>query len=448
MVEAFVQFIFDNQLFQEEDRILLAISGGMDSILLSHLFQQPGFSFGIAHCNFQLRGEASELDAEFVEEWARKLKVPFYKKCFDTLALAEERKVSIQLLARDLRYEWLEEIRVKEGFRYIATAHHLNDAIETVIYNYTKGCGLRGLHGIPLRNGSIIRPLLFATKAEIENYCQSNQISFREDESNKTTKYSRNKIRHEVVPVLKELNPSFEKTAQKNILRIQETEAIFDWALEQIKEVVLEEKKGIFKINLDLLQNYPSLPTILFELLSPYGFSSEQINQLLPIESHQSGITFYSHTHQLLLDRSFLFVKPTDEKKQEVHLILGPNCKLDLETENFSIKLIEEDKIKINPDPNVAQFDQDKITFPLHLRHWEKGDYFCPLGMKGKRQKLQDFFTNNKLSRFEKEKIWILETAKKEICWIVGQRMDERFKVGKNTNVYLEIKYQKHRENG
>lgn len=447
MLELFVRFVTDNKLFQQSDRILLAVSGGVDSVVLCHLFNQAKFNFGIAHCNFKLREDASEEDARFVEKLAQQFKVPFYLESFETIAIAKERKDSIQLTARNLRYQWLEQIRSEQSFRYIATAHHLNDSIETVIYNFTKGCGIRGLHGIPLRNRYIIRPLLFAKKTDILNFSELQRLPFRVDLSNSTTKYSRNKIRHEIIPVLKALNSGFEKTAQENIERLKGSEVLFDWAIEQIKKEVLKEEKDLTKVDVRKLLQYPSPKTILYELLSPFGFSASQINQLLPFENHQTGINFYSETHVLLLDRFSLLIKTKRSRQTESYTIPKPNFQINLETEHFAFRHYNTSPVAINTNRNVAQLDLAKLIFPLTIRHWKEGDFFCPLGMNGKHQKLQDFFSNNKLSRFQKETIWILENGTKEICWIIGLRIDDRFKLTEITTNYLQIEYYKVDEN-
>ena len=280
MLKEFKGFIEKEGLIKEGDQILLAVSGGMDSIVMSHLFQMAGYPFAVAHCNFQLRGEASDRDEEFVKHLAFELKVPYHIIRFDTEAYAKKQKQSIQLAARELRYQWLEEIRETNQYRAIATAHHLNDSIETVLYNFTKGCGIRGLHGILPKTGKLIRPMLFASREEIEAFVNQNDIAYREDASNASVKYMRNKVRHEVIPVLQSINPAFEKTIEENIQRFRETEAVLEGAIKQFRKELITRKEELILIDFTKLPK-AGKPTILFELLRDWGFNKDQVNQIL-----------------------------------------------------------------------------------------------------------------------------------------------------------------------
>lgn len=443
-ITKFQDFITANELFAPDERVLLAVSGGVDSVVMCHLFHLAGFDFGIAHCNFQLRGEASEGDAIFVKALAAKLGVPFFSKSFDTQAFADEQKISIQMAARELRYAWLEDIRQRHDYQQIATAHHLNDSIETFFYNFAKGTGIRGLQGIPMKNGRIIRPLLFATKDEILAFANAKNLAYRADASNEESKYDRNKIRHHVIPTLREINSDFEQTSAGNLRRIQETMHLFDWALAQIRREAVAETSGGIRMDVaKVLEHQPAVQTILYEFLNPFGFHADQIGQMLESFERQSGAIFYSETHRLLVDREFFVIeKQTFDTGQEQFVISAGTREFRTDVGNFTFAYKTGRPETFTSDSFIVHLDAEKITFPLTLRHWQAGDFFYPLGLSGSRQKLQDFFTNQKLSRFEKERVWLLLSGN-EICWVVGHRLDERFKITDETTSYWVIRFQK-----
>jgi tRNA(Ile)-lysidine synthase len=441
MHEAFQQFIFEKQLLAPGEKTLVAASAGVDSTVLCHLFRQAGFLFEIAHCNFQLRGEASGGDELFVKKLAVQLGVAFHSARFGTTEFAEQHKISIQVAARTLRYDWLEEVRQTAACQHIATAHHLGDSIETVLFNFTKGCGIRGLHGILPKNGRIIRPLLFATKEQILGFAQQEKIDFREDASNLTVKYTRNKIRHEVVPVLEEVNPSFQKSAGETIERLREAEALYDFSLQKIRENVLEETGEGWQISIEKLRSSPAPSTVLYELLLPFGFNNDQVKQILQNTEHQPGKMFYSPTHRLLVDRLFLILSKEENVGKVIEVAAISSSPVRLPEGRLTLKLVEEPPAVFEKTDNTAWLDYDRLTFPLKLRRWQPGDVFQPLGMGGRHRKLQDFFSDLKLSRFEKEKIWLLESGG-EIAWVTGMRLDERFKVSAMTKRCLVVTYE------
>ncbi len=441
MLLLFQQYIQQEQLFQAQQPILLSVSGGMDSVVLCHLFQKAELNFGIAHCNFQLRSKDSDQDAIFVKKLATVWDVPFFSTTFATRKIASQRKISIQMAARDLRYEWLERIRSQEKYDYIATAHHLNDSIETVLFNFTKGCGIRGLHGILPKVNRIIRPLLFAAKAEIEAYAKAENITFRHDASNDSDKYERNKLRHHLIPVLQQLNTNFEQTAAQTIDHLRQAEYLYDFALSTLRKKYLKQTGGKIIIELTALQAHPAARTILYEWLRPFGFHQNQITQLLESVKRQAGGLFFSDTHELLVDRNQLIVQPVTQEARIEHFLPTPTSRLSLKNGILYLKGEVDLPTAFVEDENVVYLDFGKLVFPLKLRRWQPGDVFQPLGMQGKHQKLQDFFTNQKLSRFDKEKVWLLESAG-EICWIVGHRLDERFKVTDQTQSCLHIQWQ------
>jgi len=438
MLKKFLRFIHSKELISGLGKTLIATSGGLDSVVLCHLFQQAKLPFGIAHCNFQLRGKESEEDEIFVKNIAQQFGAPHFAIGFQTEKIAKEKKQSIQVAARELRYQWLEKVRQQHDFQYIATAHHLNDSIETVLYNFAKGCGIRGLHGILARQGKVIRPLLFATKDDISAFAKAHQIAFREDSSNFSDKYARNQIRHWVVPVLRKLNPNLEKTAGETIAHLRETEAIFDFGIEALKKSIVEEKGKELLLSIPALRATPAPATLLFELLKPFQFNNQQVAQILQSIENQPGSQFFSPTHHLLTDRKFLILKKKERAVEQVFFVENFPATLDLQDgKTLALKKIPKPN-SFDNKPSIALLDLEKLTFPLRVRHWKSGDFFRPQGMKGRRQKLQDFFSNQKLSRFEKERIWLLLSGE-EICWVAGYRIGEAFKIIPQTKHCLQI---------
>ncbi len=444
MLQEFLHFLEKEQLFESGDRVLLAISGGLDSVVMAQLFREAGFDFGIAHCNFQLRGQDSDDDEQFVLGLAERWGVPSFCRRFDTEEYARETGQSIQVAARVLRYSWLEEVRLGNDFTHIATAHHLNDSIETLLYNLTKGCGMRGLHGIPVKNGFVIRPILFAARNRLEQYVADNELSFREDSTNREVKYYRNKIRHNVIPALKEINPAFEQTMAENIGRFRQLEQLLDWAMRHIAQEVILSYGMPFRLSIRELDSFgPVLPTVLFELLYPYGFNSSQVQQLA--ESLDNvGAIFLSRDYRLLVEREELVVDTLPVEKGTE----PPEFQITTDTTGLSLpggRLViarhQGRPAAFPPTEREVYLDAEQLQFPLMLRHWRAGDAFQPLGMNGKHQKIQDLFSNQKVSRFEKEKAWILEDAAGRICWVVGYRIDERFKVRRDSQAYWALKF-------
>lgn len=440
MLSSFLQFVKQHDLFKADQSVLLAVSGGIDSMVMAHLFHLAGFQFGIAHCNFGLRGIEADEDEALVKKMAALYKASYYHVKWDTEQIAKENKESIQVCARNLRYRWLHEIKQANGYHYVATAHHLNDSIETILYNFSKGCGIKGLQGIPLINEYIIRPLLFASKASINEFQDKFQLPFREDASNNENKYNRNKIRNEVIPVLKTINPGFEYTMAQNIERLNDIKTLYDFAINSLTSHLVEANEDGVKVQYTALKKLPAAATLLFEVLHPYGFNSSQIKQLLNDSNEQTGSVLYSEGYRMLLDRGVLIILPNDTPKlnEMIQVEEGQDSVHLAENKIIELKLLEQIPNNLKTLNSNALLDMDKLVFPLMLRKWKAGDQFQPLGMKGRHQSLQDFFTNNKLSKFEKENCWLLLSEKK-ICWVVGYRIDERFKIKTNTQRCLSI---------
>lgn len=442
MLSNFITYIQDQNLFRlSRDKILLAVSGGMDSIAMVQLFKKARVDFGIAHCNFQLRGAESDADAHFVQQLAQQLGVPFYSTCFETQQEANKSKKSIQIAARDLRYQWLEKIRQTQDYHYIGVAHHLNDSIETLLLNLTMGCGIRGLHGILPKNGFIIRPLLFSTRAEIQTYIEQQQFAYREDSSNANTKYTRNALRHLVVPPLQQINSNLEQTFQENFLRFRETEALYLYAIQQLKQEVCQEKQGQFWIDINSLSQSPAPLSLLYELLSPYHFKPNKIQYIYKRKDEESGAIYRSSSHQLLRDRSHWIVSPLIPPSQELAPIVAfssPKGQLTRATIQLEWEILPSID-SFHTDSTTIYLDMNLIHFPLQLRHWQAGDLFYPLGMQGKKKKLSKFFKDIKMNRFEKEATWLLCDHHGAILWVVGHRADERFKVSPSTQKILKL---------
>lgn len=444
MLRQFLDFLEKEQLPGEGSRALLAVSGGVDSIAMAHLFREAKLEFGIAHCNFQLRAEASDEDERFVLALAREWGVGSYSQRFDTTAYAGERGLSIQVAARELRYTWLEEMRREHAYTHIATAHHLNDSIETLLYNLAKGCGIRGLHGIPVQNGLVVRPLLFASREQIVRYVEKEGLPYREDASNLEDKYARNKIRHHIIPAFQAINPGFEQAMAANIGRFRQLEHLLGRAMYQIAQDAIISYGHPFRLRTAALADLgPALPTVLFELLNPYGFNSSQAQQLAASLGH-TGAVFMAPEYRLLVEREEIVVESIPEpQKPEVYLIREGESAIQLPDGILQLQLHTGRPPSFSGSEWECFLDADSLQFPLALRRWQAGDSFQPLGMEGHHQKLQDFFNNQKTSRFEKERIWVAEDAAGRICWIIGYRIDERFKVKPATRAYWALNFKK-----
>lgn len=429
MLDQFTAFIRKEGLCQPGDRILVAVSGGPDSVLLAFLLKTAGYTIGIAHCNYQLRGAESDADEELVRKTAAAWGLPFFRKAFDTRRISEERRLSIQEAARDLRYEWLENLRQQEGYDLIATGHHLDDAIETLLFNLIKGCGIHGLHGILPRRGRLIRPLLFAEKAHILEYLEAADIAYREDHTNQETYYDRNKIRRHIIPVMEALNPRFRQGMRETLLRMRDTEKLFDHAVGSWRNRAVEVYRDGLRINWAELLKSPAPPTLLYEILSPYGFRSNQLRSLFESPALQAGRQLLSQSHRLLSDREYLLLEPLPQQGGPTRIEIPANTEeVAVPGGVLRLKKLEQKPATFPASPQEALLDAASIQFPVVLRRWKAGDYFHPLGMKGKRKKLQDFFTDLKIPVFEKEKVWILEVSG-QIAWVVGHRIDEKFKM-------------------
>ena len=406
-------------------------------MVMLYLFHQIGFDCEIAHCNFGLRGAESDEDERFVLEMAARFDMPVHVKSFQTKDYAANHNVSIQMAARDLRYEWFEDLRVQTGCQFIATAHNKNDQAETFFINLLRGTGIRGLSGIPVVSGSIIRPLLWAERRDILKFSEEKHILFREDSSNAGLKYSRNKIRHILIPELEKIRPGIISLMDENISRLKATQEIYNSVLEQKRTELLQRDKGFIRISIDSVKELKPLTSWLYELLVDFEFSFPVIRDIVRNLDSEPGRQFFSSSYRLVKDRDYLILEALREpsnRKVYIESIEEPIT----EPVNLEFTLIDELKqFKIPDSLHIACLDYDKLRFPLILRKWETGDYFRPLGMTNMK-KVSDFFIDIKLSIPEKEKTWIL-TDGTDIIWLTGLRIDDRFKIDESTNRILKI---------
>jgi tRNA(Ile)-lysidine synthase len=435
-----VRFIDAQKLFHRKDKILLTVSGGIDSTVMTHLFYEARFIFAIAHCNFGLRGNDSDEDEKFVKNLALKFKVPYFPKKFDTATIAVQKGISIQMAARDLRYHWFEEIRQEKRYDYIATAHHCDDQVETFLINLIRGTGIAGLHGIPVKNGTIIRPLMFAFRKDIAQYASQHQIRYRSDDSNNETKYLRNKIRHEVITLLCSINPDFPHGLTESIRRIGEFEQIGECALDSwCKDTLTTDGKDNY-IDVERLLKVTPVETYVWRLLSPFGFNETQVSDLVGCLGKENRKIFSSSSHRLVKDREKLVISPIEPKTlyRSVNIEWFAHKKKLIKPLKLLFERISEVKIyEIPASGAIASLDYDKLQFPLTLRKWQQGDAFFPLGMK-KKKKLSDFFIDQKFSLKQKEHTWLLCSGN-DIVWIIGHRIDHRFRVTSSTKQILCI---------
>lgn len=439
MLQKFQQFIKKENLFAVSDKILLAVSGGIDSVVLCELFSQAGLSFAIAHCNFQLRGEESGKDAEFVKSLSEKYGVEFYETVFETKKYVETHKVSIQMAARDLRYNWFKEVSESHNFQYIATGHHFDDNIETLLLNLTRGTGIRGLRGILPKSNKIIRPILWASRNEIADFCEKNDLTFREDASNKETKYKRNKIRHELIPLLEQLNPNVKEVFQREIGRFKQLEILLDTNLQKVKEAVVSSKNDVISIDLELLKTFHPTPLFLYEILSEYGFTESETENILEEHHTFSGKQFFSSTHRIVLNRNHLLISKKVETNLSEEIFEVPESADFIEKPlrlRFSI-IRKESDFQIFLSKNIALLDYHLLQFPLSIRKWQHGDFFFPMGMRGKK-KISDFFASNHFSALDKENTFLLFSGN-NLVWVMGHRIDNCFKITNKTQKILKI---------
>jgi len=426
MINYIKENIYKNNLFTKKSKILLAVSGGADSICLFFALKDLGYDIQIAHCNFNLRDIESDQDEQFVKDIANKYSIRYFVKSFNTLKFAEQNKLSIQMAARQLRYDWFEELLVENNFSCIATGHHKDDSIETFLINFIRGSGISGLCGIQMKNNNIVRPLLSLTRNQIEEFLTKKNIKYRNDSSNSDIKYLRNNIRHQLIPLLKEINPKIQETISNEIEMLNGINNIFKEKVDDIRKSIIIKREDLFIIKITDLLNIRNLEFILYDLLRPFG--SFQVKNIINSLRLQSGKQFFSNTHCILIDRENVIIslkKTTNNKEIKIfrtdHEISMPLC----------MKLSETSDLSIINNPLFAKFDLNKLTFPLVLRKWKNGDKFIPLGMNNFK-KVSDFFVDEKYTLNQKKEQWIL-CSEEDIIWIIGKRIDDRYKIASDT---------------
>ncbi|MXN90537.1 tRNA lysidine(34) synthetase TilS [Flavobacterium sp. Sd200] len=413
-------------------KLLLAVSGGIDSMVLAHVFKELGYDIHIAHCNFGLRAEESDGDEQFIRDYATGNNIKIFVTHFDTKAFADDTKVSIQIAARQLRYAWFNELLDQNQLDYLLTAHHLDDSAETFLINFTRGTGLEGLTGIPQINDRIVRPLLHFTRSNVEAYAIQNNIQWREDSSNASNKYLRNKIRHDVVPILKELNPSFAASFLQTLTNLQQAQSLVQDAAVLVYKQVVTEEHNQKHFNIEQLKRLPNYTAYLYQWLSPFGFAAW--DDIYALADAQSGKYILSANYRLLKDRNVLILEPLSQDNSIVYEISKGQEKVSVP---LPIKFIIAEKLE-NATKNVIFVNNELIKYPLNIRKWQDGDYFYPLGMNGQKKKLSKYFKDEKMSLSDKENIWLL-CSENQVIWVIGKRADNRFKATEKTTQILKI---------
>ena len=432
LLQKFLAYIKKENLFTKNDHLLIAVSGGADSVVLCRLCAAAGLNFSLAHCNFKLRDAESDRDEQFVKKLSEQLGVKLFVKTFDTVSQAKLNKTSIEETARNLRYEWFKQLLLESKtadnpFSFLLTAHHADDNVETVIMNFFRGTGIKGLRGILPKQQQIVRPLLFAKRKDIEEYAFKNGVEFITDSSNASNDYTRNLFRNEILPSVEKIYPEALNNVLRNIERLTAVEYLYEESIEQIKQKLVEKKGDEMHIPVLKLLKVKPLQTVIYEIIKDVGFTAMQVNEVEKLLQSDSGKYIKSDSHIILRNRKWLIISPKTISTQIKNIIIE---------ENAGNILFDEGTLQINPSAKPEKFvgdastvfiDAADLTYPLMLRKWKTGDYFYPLGMT-KKKKLSRFLIDIKLSLLQKEKCWVLESNKK-IVWVIGYRIDERFKI-------------------
>ena len=442
LLQKFLAYIKKENLFTKKDHLLIAVSGGADSAVLCALCAAAGLSFSLAHCNFKLRGAESDRDEQFVKKLSEQLGVKLFVKTFDTISQAKLNKTSIEETARNLRYDWFKQLLLESKtsdnpFSFLLTAHHADDNVETVMMNFFRGTGIKGLRGILPKQQQIVRPLLFATREDIEEYAVTNQVEYITDSSNASNDYTRNLFRNEILPLIEKIYPEALKNVLKNIDRFAAVEYLYEESIKQIKQKLIERKGDEIHIPVLKLLKINPLQTVIYEIIKDIGFTAMQVNEVEKLLHSDSGKYIKSASHIILVNRKWLIISPNISSTQSTNIIVE---------ENANNILFEEGTLQIYPSAKPEKFvgeastvfiDAVNLTYPLMLRKWKTGDYFYPLGMT-KKKKLNRFFIDQKLSLLQKEKCWVLESDKK-IVWVIGYRIDERFKITSSSKQIVKL---------
>jgi len=429
-------FIKNGLNIKSNESILLAVSGGIDSMVMCDILSKLNLNLAIAHCNFSLRGEESDGDEAFVKEFALNSNIKIFSKRFNTKRFGKSNGLSIQMAARKLRYDWFEDLRQEEGFDYIAVAHNSDDVNETFFINLARGTGLKGLSGIKAQTGNIIRPLLFASRRKIEQYATEYGVKYREDSSNSSIEYKRNRLRHNILPEFQYLNPSFSETMESTIGRLNETYGILEEYIRSVKKRLFTAGDTATTVSVNELAKLSPANTWLFELFKEYSVNHMQINEIKKLLYAESGRKLLTSSHIIVKDRGELVISENMELHKEI-IVINSLEEL-LAFNGFVCDIIKIDDSEIIKDSAIACLDFDRLEFPLTIRSWHDGDWFFPLGMKGKK-KISDFFTDCKIRNNLKSTIKLLISLN-DICWVAGYRIDNRFRIKPETRTVLVIR--------
>jgi len=435
VLEQFLNHIRKNQLIQPADKVLLAVSGGVDSMVMFDLFTKAQIPFAVAHCNFGLRGEESDGDEAFVKQYCKNFGVRCHVERFNTEGYALEQGLSIQVAARDLRYNFFRRVAGMEGYHAVATAHHHDDNLETVLLNFVRGTGIDGLTGIPIRNDIFIRPLLFARRDEILDYAKAKNIVWREDSSNAEAHYKRNLVRLHVIPLLKQINPHFVDTFSDTLDRLKGAKELTDLAVQEFSSRSLRVTDGKCRIEIDALKSYTYPEVLLWTLIKEFNFNFQQSGQI--VKDHQPGKIFLSPTHRLIVDRNWLIVEKISPDESVDVVIKSVDQQVIWRSMALHFNVSDAHEHKLLSDSRVAQLDLSKIAWPLTLRKWKAGDVLVPIGMRGKK-KVSDLLIDHKIPLNEKDNVAVIESGG-SIIWVIGIRISELYRIDKDTQKVLII---------
>lgn len=441
VVERVKNWLADSIEDWENKTYLLGVSGGVDSSVLVENFYRLKLKFEIAHCNFQLRGKESDEDEEFVKTMAEKCRAPFHSVHFETKNIVSQSKHSVQMVARDLRFTWFEKTRQERNLDFVVLGSQKDDQVETMLINLVRGTGLAGLHGIRGINNRVLRPLLNVTREEIRTFSNENDVVFREDSSNASTNYMRNRLRHDVIPVMKELNENISRTMEANAKRLQEAEEIFYKEINRQRALAIAVDEGRISFNKNLLLNLSPLSTYLFEFLRPYGFSETVVNEIVNSLHQISGKQFLSPSHRAIMDREYLFIEEREHAAPNEKVDIGISTASIQTPINLTFETLEKQPDNLKLEPCKVLMDLEKVSFPLELRKWELGDKMRPFGMK-KSKKVSDILIDAKVPLHEKDRTYVLVSGN-EIIWLIGQRVSESVKVLPKTKKVLFVQWKK-----
>lgn len=438
MIKKAITDFLNRYRIPQDAGFIIAVSGGADSITLLHAFKYLNLKILALHCNFGLRGKESDMDEQFVKRFCDTYGIALSVKKFNTTAYAKEKGISIEMAARELRYNWFEDMKVNKKMDYIVVGHHADDLAETFFINICRGTGIKGLTGIKPVHGDILRPLLSFPRTDILKYIEDHQLGYRTDSTNNSMDYVRNRIRHQVIPVFKDINPGFRETMEENCEILKETEAIFRYGIQQLQQQVTTREEDELLIDIEKTLATPAPYTLLYETLRPLGFNKTQIRDILNTQNATPGKQFIAGKYMLTKGRLYwrLFNR---EQHPAIRVVVeqGGEYGINNRTYRFTSFPLSPD-FTIPPNPAIACFDADKIKFPLFIRSWQAGDYFCPIGMKKSKKKISDFFTDQKFNAKQKKDCLLLESDGK-IAWVIEHRLDERFKITSFTKRVLQI---------